>query len=234
MKTEEGLTKITAKIFEPAYRDLNNRLKGALLSRDAFLDHVIAQEIPYLHRDLEGKRLSKKANQYISHCLKKLGGREAPPLKQISIAIKHKTAKQLRSVVDEHNLVRDAFLNRLIFLLRASNNALAALDLPTHVASFRRDGTVDIPTSPLQAIEITLADPFYYLRAGCEDSYGCGLNLMDLPEELHGLSCYIEDREVPTTEDYKDKIKRLEEMNDLIKNLELKITTTKQKEKSHE
>jgi hypothetical protein len=47
------------------------------------------------------------------------------------------------------------------------------------------------------AIEEMLTDPFYYLRAACEHRYRCGLNVLEFPENLHGLYCYIPDEELP-------------------------------------
>lgn len=73
---ELGLTKLTVKLFEPMYVDFDRQLSNALLRRDAFLDRMIAHEIPYLHEDLQGKSLSNEANRYISHCLKGLGGKK--------------------------------------------------------------------------------------------------------------------------------------------------------------
>jgi len=178
---------------------------SVLLRRDAFLDKVIAQEIPHLREDLKGKRLSDAANRYISHSLKRLGGNKAGGLLQVSIAVKHETANALRSVVEEHNLVRDAFLNRLIVLLRSSDMFLKALDLPTRIQWNRRDGTEDMPMSPLRTIEETLWDPFYYLRAACQTSHGCGLHLLQFPQQLVALSCYLDDEQVPGTQAYRER-----------------------------
>ena len=202
---DQGLTKLTAKLFAPMYKDFDRQLLKALLRRDAFLDRMIWQEIPHIREDLKGKKLSTDANRYISHSLKSLGGKEADPLKQVSIAVRHKTAEALNNVVKDHNLVRDAVLNRLITLLRSSDKLLTALDLPKRVRSGRNDGTEDMPTSPLRAIEETLHDPLYYLRAACKEHYGCGLHLLDFPSQFVGLSCYLDDEQVPTTSAYKKR-----------------------------
>lgn len=202
---DRGLTKLTAKLYAPMYADFDRQLSDALLRRDAFLDRMIWQEVPHLREDLGGKRLSNEANRHISHSLKALGGKKAPPLRQVSIAVRHETAEALRAVVEEHNLVRDAFLNRLIALLRSSDKLLKALDLPTRVHWGRQDGTEDMPTSPLRAIEETLWDPFYYLRAACQKHYGCGLHLLEFPVEFMGLYCYLADDQVSGTQAYKDR-----------------------------
>ena len=200
--TERGLTKLTIMLFAPMYQNFERQLDNIPLSRDAFLDIVIAQEIPRLREELQGKKLSNAANRYISQSLKRLGGKDAPPLRKVSIAVKHKTAEALRQVVNEHNLVRDSVINRLIVLLRASDDLLKSLGLPIRVRSFRRDGTEDMPTTPLRVIEETLIDPFYYLRAACIDGNGCGLSLLAFPEQLVGMSVYLADDQVPGTKDH--------------------------------
>lgn len=202
---DRGLTKLTAKVFAPMYADFDRQLSAALLRRDAFLDRMISQEVPHLREDLKGKRLSPEANRHISHSLKRLGGRNAQPLRQVSIAVRHETAEALRAVVEEHNLVRDAFLNRLIALLRSSDKFLKALGLPNHIRRNRSDGTEDMPTSPLRAMEEVLRDPFYYLRAAIQTHYGCGLHALEFPVELTGLYCHLDDDQVPGTSAYKDR-----------------------------
>lgn len=213
---DRGLTKLTTKLFAPMYADFDRQLSDALLRRDAFLDRMVWQEIPHLREDLKGKRLSIEANRYISHRLKSLGGKKAPPLRQVSIAVRHETAEALRAVVKDHNLVRDAFLNRLIALLRSSGSLLKALGLPNRVRWNRSDGTEEMPTSPLRAIEETLWDPFYYLRSACEAHYRCGLYLLEFPVEYMGLYCYLDDDQVPGTQAYKEQAKASEAFNRLL------------------
>lgn len=208
---ERGLTKLTAKLYEPMYIDFDRRLSDALLRRDAFLDRMIEQEITHLHEDLDGKRLSNEANRYISRRLKATGG-ERGRLRQVSIAVKPTTADALREAVEEHNLVRDAFLNRLIVFLRSSDDVLKALGLNTRVRAGRADGSEDMPTSPLRVIEETLADPLYYLRAQCHERYECGLHLLRFPEQLTGFSCYLSDDEVPSTLAFKERQKKDEKL----------------------
>ena len=196
---DRGLTKLTAKIWAPLYAGLDQQISNALLRRDAFLDRMISQEIPYLREDLEGKQLSPEANRHISHSLKRLG------LRQVSIAVRPETADALRGAVETHNLVRDAFINRLIALLRSSDRFLQALGLPDRIRWGRGDGTEDMPTSPLRAIEETLGDPLYYIRAACQTRYDCGLHLLEFPVQLMGLYCHLDDDQVPGTIAYKER-----------------------------
>jgi hypothetical protein len=221
---DRGLTKLTAKLYAPMYADFDRQLSNALLRRDAFLDRVIWQEIPYLREDLMGKRLSVEANRHISAQLKSLGGKSAPPLKQVSIAVRHETAEALRAVVEEHNLVRDAFLNRLLALLRSSDKLLEALGLPSRVTWNRRDGTEDASTSPLRSIEETLSDPFHYLRSACHSRYGYGLHMLEFPVEFMGLYCFMDDDQVPGTLAYKTRSSADPALLTLLDDLESNLT----------
>lgn len=195
-----GLTKLTARVFAPMYADFDKQMSAALLRRDAFLDQVIAGEMQHVREDLAGKRQSNEAHRYVAGLLKSLGGKAAPPLKQVSIAARHPTAEALRAVADDHNIVRDSLLNWIVVLLRSHDSVLDDLDLPKRVSWGRRDGTQDMPTSPLKAIEETQHDPFYYLRAASHERHGTGLYAMDLPKRFWPFACHLDDEWVPGTE----------------------------------
>lgn len=230
--SDRGLTKLTAKIFAPMYAGFDKQVNAALLRRDAFLDRMISVETAHLREDLQGLRLSAEGHSYISDSLKRLGGKKAPPLRQISIAVRHETADALRAIVEEHNIVRDAFLNRLIALLRSSDKLLKALDLPVRVRANRRDGTDDMPTSPLEAIQETQWDPFYYLRSASHERHDCGLYLLPFPGELIAMSCYLPDDEIPDTAAHIDRAMREKEETRLLLGLdsfEASLTTINSK-----
>ena len=200
------LTKITARLYEPMYKDFDRQLSAALLRRDAFLDRMIAGEIQHLREDLAGKKLSPVANRFIAGKLKGMGKKGDPELKQVSIAVRPATANALRVATTKHNLVRDAFLNRLITLLRSSDKLLDSLDLPKVVGNDWRDGSAPMPTSPLKAIEATEWDPLYYLRNACHQRHGCGLYALDFPESVIGFSCFLDDDRIPGTPEHARRI----------------------------
>lgn len=199
------LTKITANLYAPMYEDFDKQLAAALLRRDAFLDRMIRSELAHLSEDLAGKKLSAVARLYITRELKSMGGKRAR-LRTVSIAVRPATAAALRSVTAKHNLVRDAFLNRLITLLRSSDKLLDELGLPKVVDGNWRDGSEPMPTSPLKAIEATEGDPLYYLRNACHERYGCGLYALDFPPDLIGLSCHLDDDRIPGTPEHAARL----------------------------
>lgn len=203
-------TKITVKIYEPLLRAFDKQIEALFIKRDAFLNSVIQGELKHLARDMEGKKLSSKANRYISGELKKLG------TKQVNIVVDHSTAESLKKIVDGTtnedgtkngdgaNIVRDAFFNRLIMFLRSSPDFLKHLDLPLFINGSEFESVINpMPTSPLQAMLEVQNDPLYYLREGAEERLKTGLYLIELPPKLVGFTCYMDDAQVPGTEAYK-------------------------------
>lgn len=90
-------------------------------------------------------------------------------------------------------------------LLRSNDSVLDELELPKRVEWMRGDGTQDMPTSPLKAIEETQFDPFYYLRAACQSRHGEGLYSLELPPRLRAFSCHLDDEWVPGTEAFAQR-----------------------------
>lgn len=213
------IVKISASFFAPMFASFEQQMDQAFIKRDAFLDQVIASELRHVRKDLEGKKLSAKANRYISGCLKKLGGADAGRLKQVSLKVRNSTAEELRSVVQDHNLVRDALMNRIVSLLRSSDKLLKVLGLPNRIQGLRTDGTQDMPTGPVRAVLETMADPFYYLRASCEQTHECGLYDLPFPAELHGFACYLPDTEVPNTSAHQMRLQKEAEFNTFLDSL---------------
>ena len=175
-------TKITVKIFEPLLKDFERQIEALFIKRDAFLNSVIQEEIKHLARDMQGKKLSSKANRYISGELKRLGA------KQVNIVVDQSTADALNVVVKETNIVRDAFFNRLILLLRSDADFVKHLDLPAFInGSELESGIEQMPTCPLAAMAAVQNDPLYYFREGGEDRLKTGRHMIDLPPKYVGF-----------------------------------------------
>ena len=185
-------TKITVKILESLLDDFDGHLRRLHLKRDAFIDHVIGIELDHLERDLQGKSLSPRVRQHISRNLKRMG------TTQVNLVIDASNAERLRVIVKQTNIVRDAFINRLIYLLHASDSLLDYLELPraaesqagVHFAS-------SIPISPIRAIAVAHADPMAALRHAVDKQFGIGLYSIKLPDELAAFACYLEESDLP-------------------------------------
>ena len=207
-------TKITVKIYEPLLRSFDRQL-DVHFKRDAFLNRMIQGEVKHLADDLDGKRLSLRAKRYISGELKRMG------TTSVNIVVDKSTADALGAVVEATNMVRDAFINRLIILLRSSKPILDYLELPAFVTDRAFKASVDpMPTSPLKAIESVLADPMFYLRVAAEERHGVGLYLIDLPAKLDGFACYLDDARVPGTEAHAKSLLETQAMLDELGNFE--------------
>ncbi len=192
-------TKITVKIYEPLFKSFDDQIGRLSIKRDAFLNHMIMIETPHLARELNGRRISVKARRYISGELKRMGTRT------VNIVVDKDVADALNAVVDASNIVRDAFINRLVMFLRSSDAVLTFFDLPKVINGSEFDDWYEsMPTSPIKAIEAVFDDPLHYLRLASEERFDMGLYLLDLPERFAGFTCYLNDTFVPGTAEYKE------------------------------
>ena len=196
-------TRTTFKVCEPLWQNFTQQTEALFLKRDAFLNHLIRQEIPRLEQELEGKKeLSEKARRYLAGELKRLDGRPK------TVVIEQETADALDNLVKRMNLFRDGFINRLIVWLRSSDTLLRELKIPITLDELGKsnDGEPNaMPVSPLGTIDAVRNDPFTYIRESLELAESGGVYTVLFPEKLIGLSCYLEDEQVPGTEAYNLK-----------------------------
>lgn len=190
--------RITVKVHERLWDGFMKQTEALFLKRDGFLNDVIRSEIPYLAKEMEGKRSSPEARRYIANEFKKL-----KPI-PVNIVLDEEVAKALDMVVEETNLVRDGFINRLIMWLRSHDKLLKRFDIP--ITTDRLRGLESMPVSPLKAMEAVRDDPFYYIRPRLEEAYAGGLYTVFLAGDLIGLSCYLDDEFVPGTDAYRDSV----------------------------
>ncbi len=213
-------TAISFRVPEKLWNDFKVQTDDLFLSRAPFLDYMIQGELEHLREDLAGRRLSLRAKRHISGRLKRMGATS----KNIEVDVR--TADALRSAIAEHNLVRDAFMCRLIIFLRSIDSLLDFLDIPREVnAAQIRRGLCAMPASPLRAMEAIEADPLYYIRNQVRDQYGCGIYSVALPRKLDWAACHLDDAEIPDTRAYRRKQKedheRQKEDHELLQSLDL-------------
>jgi len=194
--TKMETTKITVKLYEPLLDNFTKQMESAFLKRDAFLNHVIRGELAYLEREMTGLRQSSVARLHVSRSLKRLG------TKTVNITVDKEVAARLKAVVEESNMVRDAFLNRLIMLLRSTDEVLDFFQVPLEVNSSGLRDAPGLSTSPLTAIEQIIGDPLSYLRTVAQQHGPGDLYLRELPAKMAGLCCYLEDKRVPGTKEF--------------------------------
>lgn len=183
-------------------RALWNRFKeqtdALFLSRAPFLDHVLQVELQQLTNDLDGVKLSTRTKRYIANTLCNFDRDSV----SVNIEVSADTANKLKAVMAKHNLVRDAFMSRLIVFLRAKKAILDELEVPSHLTSagnWAKAGLPDMPTSPMRAMEEVLEDPLYYLRAYVRHRWGQGLYTIELSPGYDWLACVLSPERVKGT-----------------------------------
>lgn len=185
-----------------AFKEQTDRL---FLSRAPFLDHMVRVELPYLRQDLDGIKLNSRTKRYISGRLK-----YQEPV-SVNIEVRPDTAEALRDAIAAHNLVRDAFMCRLIIFLRCTRGLRNLLELPTYATDRGLPGGLEeMPISPLEAMEAVRDDPLFYVRAHLEHFESAGVYSVQFPEQLDWAACYLPPERVPKTAAYKKHKKLME------------------------
>jgi len=162
--------KITTKIRTDVINKLTKKFGTACLRRDAFLERVLEIEIPALDKEVAIPN-SDEARKAVSQSLTELIKKDK--MKAVSFSLRDDLVKQLDEICNRKNIVRDAFFNRVLFLLASRPKDIDRLfffyredDWRIEVWSeLRPDGpffnNVFYPLEP----EI---DPFWTIRAGLE------------------------------------------------------------------
>lgn len=173
------------------------------LSRAPFLDYMVYLELKHLRTELEGLKLSLRAKRHIAGAMKRTG-----PV-SVNIEVQQRTADALREATSQHNMVRDAFMSRLIIFLRSTDAFLKLMELPL-VAKSGLPSThlEEMPASPLRAMEAVRDDPLFYIRSNVKAYEGCGIYRVMLPRSLDWAACYLADEDIPGTAANRRKQKR--------------------------
>ncbi len=200
-------TAISFRIPEKLWNAFKTQADELFLSRAPFLNYMVKRELTYLREDLAGLKLSTRAKRHISGQLKRNDA------KSVNIEVDSETAEALRATVAEHNLVRDAFMCRLIILLRSTDALLKYLEVPRHATSTGFGiGLEEMPSSPLRAMEAVRDDPLYYVRSHVQHGWQCGLYRVQLQRSVDWAACYLEDELILGTRAHKKKQKEDNEM----------------------
>lgn len=194
--------KISFRVPPGLWQRFSSQASDLFLNRAPFLNHMIKREVSELARDIGERRLSTAAKRYISAQLKRQGARS------VNIEVEEATAKMLNAAVEKNNLVRDAFLCRLLIFLRSTDALLTHLEVPRKICSSIHTGTgviglEEMPTSPLEAMEAVRDDPLFYVRSWVEHNWQCGIYLVQLPQDVDWAACYMDDKDVPGTRAFK-------------------------------
>lgn len=209
------MQKTTVRLSGALKARLDVALTRACLKRDAYLNRVLEREIGEIDRELRTSN-SPAALAYISLSLKRLGTRDL-----VTLTLRADLVEKLDDVCARKRVCRDAFFNRIVFLLTAPDWLIDGAFFPefddwrTEVWSeCRNDGPSFVNTfSPLAPV----IDPFWVIRAGLAlYAEECKQRGDPPPEGLYttslfgrwrgrmvplwGLSCHMDDVLVPRTD----------------------------------
>lgn len=208
--TEPTMTKMTFKVHAQLWESFDAQIRTLPIKRDPFLANLIRCETPRLAKAMAGKQLSGTANRWISTQLNRLR-----PV-TVNIGIEKEVVAALKEVVVESNMVRDAFINRILAFVRSSDALLDHFGLP-----HREDGKVgknygkDIlkPVSPMSSLVEVFADPLWYLHVAIQEICEDDLYLLPFPSPLMGgFACWMDDADVPGTQKHRRTQRELAEI----------------------
>lgn len=193
---------ISFRVPPRLWNSFKEQTDALFLTRAPFLDHVLSVELPHLAQDLEGIKLNTRTKRYIANCLTR-----ARPV-SVNIEVRTETADLLRHVVAEHNIVRDAFVCRLLIFLRGHNKLLDLLDLPYYANDYGIKGMLEeLPASPLRALESIRNDPLFYIRENLYQRHGLHVYTAELWPEIDWSACYLPPERVEGTGAYNKQQK---------------------------
>ena len=115
-----GTRKILVNVWLPLLDSLNKKVEVACLRRDQYLDRIFRAELD----ELEGERAapnSPAAKACVADHFAHLNCRS------ISLNLSHATISKLNQLCEEKNIVRDAFINRVLLCLVAKPKILEIL-----------------------------------------------------------------------------------------------------------
>lgn len=216
--TDSTMTKMTFKVHAQLWDSFDAQIRALPIKRDQFLANIIRCETPRLANAMKGKRLSGMANRWVSSQLNRLR-----PV-TVNIGIEKEVVVALKEVVGEANMVRDAFINRVLAFLRSSDTLLDHFGLPR-----REDGRVgkncinlEKPVSPMSSLIDIFADPLWYLHLAVEELCEDDLYLLHFPSpQMDGFACWMDDAHVPGTRKHRRAEREIEEISKSIADFEL-------------
>lgn len=200
-------TKITIKLVDQLNTMLNRQLDACFMKRDKFIAHLISTQLSDLGQALDGRKLSPKARKYIFDHLKRAG------TKTVNLVVEQGLADRLNELVEKHNLMRDAVLNRIIFFAVASTDFYRKAQVPVSIESVTNQSSylLTLSTSTLDAVQELLSDPLFYVKEAFEIAHDENIFTYDFSHmKFDGLnplcfSCFLDESSVPGTKAYKEQ-----------------------------
>jgi hypothetical protein len=214
-------------------RAVNNRLTkivtSACLRRDEYLAAVLEREIEELDTEISIKN-TDRARAFIKKNINYLN--EGVERVQVSFSIPAVLVDRIDSVCREKGILRDSFLNRVLFVIVAPNNVVDEIFF-SGFEDWRNEVWVEGRNESLAWSHLfhpldRSIDPFWAIRFGIEldcqrrirEGYsspqrsGFYSTVFDdsLGVNLYGLNCYLEEGSIPGSEQYDEGRRKLESL----------------------
>ena len=109
-KTLKTVPKISVRIWRPLIKALDDKIGSACLRRDAYLAKVLECELDWLDQEIPQPN-SQDSYDYVFESLDSLDR------KLVSLALPVELTDRLNKICKRKRIVRDAFFNRIYFLL---------------------------------------------------------------------------------------------------------------------
>lgn len=188
---------ISVRVADVLAEMLKDKCKVNFISRDGFLSSILDKEADKLYDVIKNKEFNRhtdsarKSIERLWRNTKKV---------TLNLRVSQDCFVTLERLKHEHNVVRDAFINRILLFLVAPDKLLTELDV------FSEERHVRVPLSPLLAIEEVLTDPFFELESQLKEQggmYGVDIpTIKNLPEPaaFHCLPNFSESINVKPTD----------------------------------
>ena len=199
--------KITVSVWRDLMEAFDRRMKETCLRRDAYLDLVFKHEAAMLEKEVDEPN-SDAQRQFIAKHLELL------ERKPVSFSLKPETVAAIDRACVAKNVIRDSFINRVIFFMMSSPDVLSRIletdvrrDFQAVLEEESNEFMFPMINGGLKTIgTIVHADPFWAIRKCIEFSFdGCCDSLHEafIPPDLFpggdgpnlvGLNCYVDNR----------------------------------------
>lgn len=195
----------TFKVWAPLAKSLEQKMEQAFLRRDSFLNNLISQELNVLLEEAKNGN-SIEASAYIQSMLKQM------ELTTVSMSLDLSLIERLNEICSSKNIIRDAFINRLILYAVATPQLIDCIFFED--ASWRnrvlRESyhfideieifePIYVPRQPFENLRTALLsenlDQNFYTRVFREGFPSQKTN-------LSGFNCFMSDAEVPDSKTY--------------------------------
>lgn len=209
--------KISAYILPSIKLKLPRQFENACLRRDEYLTKVLEVELEHLEEEVPAPN-SERARVFIKNRLNEHKDRAL-----MSFDLPQNLIRRLSATCKTKKIPRDAFLNRLLFLLAASPETIDEIFFDDFEGCWRTEvwseGKHDgaFFHNVMYPLEQTV-DPFWPIRYGLElkrrvspiRKWNFYTTVLD--GHLYGLNCYLEDRSIPGTAEYDEMQRKLQSL----------------------